>query len=73
MNIKNSEGVLKVDVVCLFVRQLWSVWPIQYLFLSFSLTLTLLRCNLLFGLIGHFGLLKDVNISFFLSQWMEQK
>ena len=25
-----------------------------------------LRCNLLFGLIGHFGLLKDVNISFFL-------
>ena len=26
-----------------------------------------LRCNLLFGLIGHFGLLKDVNISFFLS------
>mgnify|MGYP007069650549 CR=1 FL=1 len=25
------------------------------------------RFNLLFGLIGHFGLLKDVNISFFLS------
>ena len=25
-----------------------------------------LRCNLLFGLIGHFGLLKDVNISFVL-------
>ena len=27
-----------------------------------------LRCNLLFGLIGHFGLLKDVNISFFLCE-----
>ena len=27
----------------------------------------ILRCNRLFGIIGHFGLLKDVNISFFLS------
>ena len=26
-----------------------------------------MRCNLLFVLIGHFGLLKDVNIPFFLS------
>ena len=35
--------------------------------LLFSKTRQHLRCNLLFGLIGHFGLLKDVNISFFLS------
>ena len=28
-----------------------------------------LRCNLLFGLIGHFGLLKDIIISFFLSSF----
>ena len=34
MNIRNSEAVLTVDVVCSFVHQLWSVWPIQYLFLS---------------------------------------
>ena len=33
----------------------------------FSKTRKHLRCNLLFGLIGHSGLLKDVNISFFLS------
>ena len=26
-----------------------------------------LRCNLLFGIVGHFALLEDVNISFFLS------
>ena len=32
----------------------------------FSKTRQHLRYNLLFGLIGHFGLLKDVNISFFL-------
>ena len=30
------------------------------------------RCNLLFGLIGHFGLLKDVNVSFFLSFFLIQ-
>ena len=33
----------------------------------FSKTRQHLRCNLLFGLIGHFSLLQDVNISFFLS------
>ena len=32
--------------------------------LLFSKTRQHLRCNLLFGLIGHFGLLKDLNISF---------
>ena len=32
-----------------------------------SLGLHILRCNLLFGLIGYFGLLKYVNISFCLS------
>ena len=30
---------------------------------------TMIRCNLLFDLIDHFSLLKDVNISFFL-QWL---
>ena len=35
--------------------------------LLFSRTRQHLRCNLLFGLIRHFGLLKDINISFFLS------
>ena len=36
----------------------------------FSKTRQHLRCNVLFGLIGHFGLLKDVDNSFFLSlQW----
>ena len=29
-------------------------------------------CNLLFGLIGHFGILKDINISFFLSSFYDQ-
>ena len=38
-----------------------------YFDLLFSKTRQYLRCNLLFDLIGHFGLLKDVNISFFLS------
>ena len=38
-----------------------------YFGLLFSLTRQHLRCNLLFGLIRHFGLLKDINISFFLS------
>ena len=33
----------------------------------FSKTRQHLKCNLLFGLRGHFGLLKNVNISFFLS------
>ena len=33
----------------------------------FSKTSQHLRCNLLFGLIGHFGLLQGINISFFLS------
>ena len=32
-----------------------------------------LRCNLLFGLIGHFGLLKEDNISFFLSFFLYRK
>ena len=35
--------------------------------LLFSKTRQRVRHNLLFGLIGYFGLLKDVNISFFLS------
>ena len=38
-----------------------------YFFGLFSKTGQHLTCNLLFGGIGHFGLLKDVNISFFLS------
>ena len=38
-----------------------------FLDLLFSKTRQHLRCNLLFGLIGHFGLSQDVNISFFLS------
>ena len=33
---------------------------------------TTLKINLLFGLIGHFGLLKDVNISFFLSVFLSR-
>ena len=38
-----------------------------YYYLLFSKTRQHLRCYLLFGLIGHFGLLQDVNISSFLS------
>ena len=40
--------------------------------LLFSKTRQHSRCNLLFGLIGHFGLLKDVSISFFLSLFCEK-
>ena len=44
----------------LFLRSI-----IYFFYLLFSKTKQPLRCNLLFGLIGHFGLLKGVNISFF--------
>ena len=38
-----------------------------YFVLLFSKMRQHFRCNLLFGLTGHFGLLKDVNFSFFLA------
>ena len=43
-----------------------------YFGLLFSKTRQHLRCNLLFGLISYFGLLKDANISFFLSNQCEE-
>ena len=51
-------------------NSIYILFPFLFLFyfdLLFSKTRQHLRCNLLLGLIGHFGLLKGVNISFFLS------
>ena len=50
---------------------LYTIIFMEYYVLIFDLlflkTRQHLRCNLLFGLIGHCGPLKDVNISFFVS------
>ena len=60
----------KPDSLVTFYLLYFYIYGVLFSFffnLLFSKRRQHLRCNLLFGLIGHFGLLQDVNISFILS------
>ena len=63
------------NLTCIDNKILWSLLVLvtfllisNYFGLLSSKTRQQLQCNLLFGLTGYFGPLKDVNVSFFLSR-----
>ena len=66
--IWESHMCRKPDSLFTFYLLYFYIYGVLFsFFFLFSKTRQHLRCNLLFGLIGHFGLLKDINICFFLS------
>ena len=73
--IWESDMSRKPDSLVTFYLLYFYIYGVlfSYFFdLLFSKTTQRLRCNLLFGFIGHFGLLKDINISFFLLSFFLQ-
>ena len=64
---RKPDSLVSFYLIYFYIYRVLFTYFYLFIDLLFSKMRQHLRCNLLFCLIGHFGLLKDVNISFFLS------